>query len=58
MICHHGAGYSGLSFACFAKEVYDITRGELGVLAIDARAHGGYDGAFLAWRVGIHVGCV
>ncbi|EAU85217.2 protein phosphatase methylesterase 1 [Coprinopsis cinerea okayama7 len=40
MVCHHGAGYSGLSFACFAKEVDELSRGELGVLAIDARRHG------------------
>lgn len=40
MICHHGAGYSGLSFACFAKEITDTTKGECGVLAIDARRHG------------------
>lgn len=40
IICHHGAGYSGLSFACFAKEVTDMTRGECGILALDARRHG------------------
>lgn len=40
MVCHHGAGYSGLSFACFAKEISDITKGECGVLALDARRHG------------------
>jgi protein phosphatase methylesterase 1 len=40
MICHHGAGYSGLSFACLAKEVTDMTKGECGVLAFDARRHG------------------
>ncbi|KAL9714485.1 Protein phosphatase methylesterase 1 [Leucoagaricus gongylophorus] len=40
MVCHHGAGYSGLSFACFAKEVVDQTNGECGVLALDARRHG------------------
>ncbi|TFK73223.1 protein phosphatase methylesterase [Pluteus cervinus] len=40
MICHHGAGYSGLSFACFAKELTDMSRGECGVLAFDARRHG------------------
>ncbi len=40
MVCHHGAGYSGLSFACFAKEVSDITKDECGVLALDARRHG------------------
>ncbi|KAJ7574027.1 Alpha/Beta hydrolase protein [Mycena floridula] len=40
MVCHHGAGYSGLSFACFAKEVMDLSHGECGVLALDARRHG------------------
>ncbi|KAF8645856.1 hypothetical protein AX16_007514 [Volvariella volvacea WC 439] len=40
MVCHHGAGYSGLSFACFAKEVTDMSKGECGVLAVDARRHG------------------
>ncbi|KAF8903735.1 Alpha/Beta hydrolase protein [Gymnopilus junonius] len=40
MVCHHGAGYSGLSFACFAKEVSEMTRGECGALAFDARRHG------------------
>ena len=40
MICHHGAGYSGLSFACFAKEIADTAKGECGVLAFDARRHG------------------
>ncbi|KAF8621972.1 hypothetical protein AX15_007339 [Amanita polypyramis BW_CC] len=40
MICHHGAGYGGLSFACFAKEVKDMTKSECGVLSFDARRHG------------------
>ncbi|KAF9002990.1 Alpha/Beta hydrolase protein [Cyathus striatus] len=40
MVCHHGAGYSGLSFACFAKEVGDLSGGEVGVLSFDARRHG------------------
>ncbi|ESK85800.1 protein phosphatase methylesterase 1 [Moniliophthora roreri MCA 2997] len=40
MICHHGAGYSGLSFACVAKEITDLSKGECGVLSIDARRHG------------------
>lgn len=40
VICHHGAGYSGLSFACFAKEMADVTKRECGVLAFDARRHG------------------
>ena len=40
MVCHHGAGYSGLSFACFAKEVTDMSKGECGVLSYDCRGHG------------------
>jgi protein phosphatase methylesterase 1 len=40
MVCHHGAGTSGLSFACFANEVSEMTKGECGVLALDARRHG------------------
>ncbi|KAJ7197193.1 Alpha/Beta hydrolase protein [Mycena pura] len=40
MVCHHGAGYSGLSFACLAKEITDVSKGECGVLALDARRHG------------------
>ncbi|KAI0373614.1 protein phosphatase methylesterase [Pilatotrama ljubarskyi] len=40
MICHHGAGYSGLSFACMAKEIADMSKGECGVLSYDCRGHG------------------
>jgi protein phosphatase methylesterase 1 len=40
MVCHHGAGFAGLSFALFAKEVTSLSKGELGVLSIDARRHG------------------
>ncbi|KAI0318603.1 protein phosphatase methylesterase [Amylostereum chailletii] len=40
MVCHHGAGFSGLSFAPFAKEVAAASRGECGVLSVDARRHG------------------
>ncbi|KZT19623.1 hypothetical protein NEOLEDRAFT_1183192 [Neolentinus lepideus HHB14362 ss-1] len=40
LVCHHGAGFSALSFACLAKEVQDMTGGKLGVLAVDARRHG------------------
>lgn len=40
MICHHGAGFSGRSFAQFAKEVKLLSRGECGVLSLDAREHG------------------
>jgi protein phosphatase methylesterase 1 len=42
MVCHHGAGFAGLSFALFAKEVTSQSKGELGVLSIDARRHGAY----------------
>jgi len=38
-VCHHGAGSSGLSFACFAKEVRRRLP-RAGVLSIDAREHG------------------
>ena len=40
LVCHHGAGYSGLTFALLAQEVTELSRGELGVLAFDARRHG------------------
>lgn len=40
VVCHHGAGYSALSFACFAKEVTRLSNGECGVFAFDARRHG------------------
>ncbi|KAI9635323.1 putative structural constituent of ribosome [Dioszegia hungarica] len=39
LLCHHGAGSSGLSFAVLAKEVKERDA-ELGVLAFDARGHG------------------
>jgi len=40
MVCHHGAGFSALSFACLAKEIDKLSHGECGVLAVDAREHG------------------
>ncbi|KZT06141.1 protein phosphatase methylesterase [Laetiporus sulphureus 93-53] len=40
MVCHHGAGMSALTFACVAKEVTDVSKGECGVLALDCRGHG------------------
>ncbi|EKM57884.1 uncharacterized protein PHACADRAFT_251781 [Phanerochaete carnosa HHB-10118-sp] len=40
MVCHHGAGWSGLTFACFAKEIATESKGECGVLAFDMRGHG------------------
>ncbi|KAF9037867.1 protein phosphatase methylesterase [Hymenopellis radicata] len=43
MVCHHGAGYSGLSFACIAKEIADMTQGQCGVMSLDARRHGDSD---------------
>ncbi|GAA5902898.1 phosphoprotein phosphatase methylesterase 1 [Sporobolomyces salmoneus] len=39
-VCVHGAGYSGLSYACTAKELARQSRGKIGVLAFDARGHG------------------
>lgn len=51
MICHHGAGFSGLSFACFAKEVKTICGGECGVLSLDAREHGTLDVRFNEQRM-------
>lgn len=40
MVCHHGAGYSGLSFACFAQEVSQMSKRDCGVLSFDVRRHG------------------
>ncbi|RXK39440.1 hypothetical protein M231_03273 [Tremella mesenterica] len=40
LICHHGAGSSGLSFAMLAKEVKERGKGELGVMSFDCRGHG------------------
>ncbi|KDQ59111.1 hypothetical protein JAAARDRAFT_128089 [Jaapia argillacea MUCL 33604] len=40
LVCHHGAGYSGLSYALFASEIRDLTHGEMGIFAFDARRHG------------------
>lgn len=37
---HHGAGYSGLSYALVAKHIVEQTKGEAGVLALDCRGHG------------------
>ncbi|WWC64436.1 uncharacterized protein I303_107046 [Kwoniella dejecticola CBS 10117] len=40
LICHHGAGASGLSFAALAKYITSISGGELGILSFDCRGHG------------------
>ncbi|WVQ81692.1 protein phosphatase methylesterase 1 [Cryptococcus sp. DSM 104549] len=40
LVCHHGAGSGGLSFAPLAKEVTRRSNGELGVLSFDCRGHG------------------
>lgn len=37
---HHGAGFSGLSFALTARAITHSTNGEVGVLALDCRGHG------------------
>ncbi|GAA5937547.1 phosphoprotein phosphatase methylesterase 1 [Sporobolomyces koalae] len=39
-VCVHGAGYSGLSYACMAKSLTGQSGGRVGVLAYDARGHG------------------
>ena len=43
IVCHHGAGWSALTFACFSKEVKGSSSGECGVLAFDCRGHGMYE---------------
>ncbi|KAI0805936.1 protein phosphatase methylesterase [Irpex lacteus] len=40
IICHHGAGWSGLTYAAFAKEIARVGKGECGLLTFDCRAHG------------------
>ncbi|KAJ7811555.1 Alpha/Beta hydrolase protein [Mycena olivaceomarginata] len=40
LVCHHGAGYGALSFACVARELVGMSRGEVGVFSADARRHG------------------
>ncbi|WVF73184.1 hypothetical protein IAT40_008003 [Kwoniella sp. CBS 6097] len=40
LVCHHGGGASGLSFAALAREVKSKSSGEMGVLAFDCRGHG------------------
>ncbi|CAH7683122.1 Alpha/Beta hydrolase protein [Phakopsora pachyrhizi] len=39
-VFHHGAGYSGLSAACFAREVHSQSQAEFGVMSFDCRGHG------------------
>ncbi|KAF2716320.1 protein phosphatase methylesterase [Polychaeton citri CBS 116435] len=38
-ICHHGAGSSGLSFACFARDIR-LKLPAAGILSLEARGHG------------------
>lgn len=62
-VCVHGAGYSGLSYARFAKSLVELNRdverqdgggyggenvGKIGVLAYDARGHGEFQRLLLA----------
>ncbi|KAJ9116347.1 hypothetical protein QFC22_004788 [Naganishia vaughanmartiniae] len=62
LVCHHGAGSAGTTFACLARSVHELSGGELGVLAFDARGHGkSYgrscrcngltSGVFLSWVI-------
>lgn len=41
-VCHHGAGYSAMSFALLSKELVEISEGKAGVLALDCRGHGAW----------------
>lgn len=43
LVCHHGAGFTGLSFACLAEQVARLSKAELGVMALDARSHGTFE---------------
>ncbi|KTW30698.1 hypothetical protein T552_00410 [Pneumocystis carinii B80] len=45
-IMHHGAGSCGLSFACLAKEITEITNGSCGIISFDVRGHGVSDEVF------------
>ncbi|KAK1922072.1 putative structural constituent of ribosome [Papiliotrema laurentii] len=40
LVCHHGGGASGLSFATLAKQIKQKSSGELGTLTYDCRGHG------------------
>ncbi|ORX40748.1 hypothetical protein BD324DRAFT_654483 [Kockovaella imperatae] len=40
LVCHHGAGSGGLSFAALAKYVREESKRELGLVAFDCRGHG------------------
>lgn len=39
-VCHHGAGYSAMSFALLAREITEASKGSAGILALDCRGHG------------------
>ncbi|KNZ61743.1 protein phosphatase methylesterase 1 [Puccinia sorghi] len=39
-VFHHGAGYSGLSAACLARELREQTQGQYGFISFDCRFHG------------------
>jgi len=39
-VCHHGAGYSAMSFALLAKTLAESSGGKAGTLALDVRGHG------------------
>lgn len=39
-VCHHGAGYSAMSFALLSKALVERSKGKAGILALDCRGHG------------------
>ena len=51
-VCHHGAGYSAMTFALLAEALQSESNGQAGVLALDARAHGEVNKLFKKLRPG------
>lgn len=41
LLCHHGAGLGGLSFAVLAKEIFSSSQ-EFSIVAYDCRGHGSF----------------
>lgn len=48
-VCHHGAGYSAMSFALLSKELAENSGGKAGVLALDCRGHGESECCTSSW---------
>ena len=50
-VCHHGAGYSAMSFALLSKELVEFSEGKAGVLALDCRGHGQLHTSHLSYLI-------